>query len=92
MADPRYFTTPQDVADAIRAERAIRRWSQAKLAAQAGVGRKLVIALEAAKPTVELGKALAVLAALDIQPVALPAPRRPVDPGDIDVEAHLARF
>jgi len=90
--EQRYFITSQDVADTIRAQRAIRRWSQTALAERAGVGRRFIVDLEAGKPTVELGKTLKVLDALDIHAVALPPAPTPAAPGDFDLDAHLDRF
>ena len=52
---------------------------QDELAAAAGVGLRFLVELERGKPTVQLGRTLAVLAAvgLDLQVVArLPAPNR----------------
>jgi transcriptional regulator with XRE-family HTH domain len=55
---------------------------QDELAAAAGVGLRFLVELERGKPTVELGRALAVLAAvgLDLQVVARLSPAAPAAP------------
>ncbi|MEX1128282.1 MAG: helix-turn-helix transcriptional regulator [Vicinamibacterales bacterium] len=60
----------------VRAARKAQGLRQDQLAAAAGVGLRFLVELEAGKPTVRLGKALEVLAALGcrVEIVAPPAP------------------
>ena len=58
--------TSRDFGAAIRQARRAHDWSQAQLAARAGVGRPWLSELETGKRTAELGRALAVLDALDL--------------------------
>jgi y4mF family transcriptional regulator len=58
------MTTPSDLAADIRALRRDNGLTQAGLAAAAGVGLRFLIELEAGKPTLQLGKVMAVLDAL----------------------------
>ncbi len=51
----------------VRAKRRQQGLRQAELAALAGVGNRFVSELEHGKPTVELGRAIGVLAALGVQ-------------------------
>jgi len=65
--------TPTDIGTAIRAARKAQGLRQDELAAAANVGVRFLIELEAGKETAQLGKTLAVLAALGIN-VALSIP------------------
>jgi y4mF family transcriptional regulator len=58
--------TPQALGAAVRGERLKLRLTQASLAKSAGVSRPWLTQFEAGKPTVELGRVLAVIAALGI--------------------------
>lgn len=58
--------TPTDIGTAIRAARKAQGLRQDELAAAANVGVRFLIELEAGKETAQLGKTLAVLAALGI--------------------------
>ena len=71
---------------AIRRARTDQGMSQTELAAMAGVGRPWLSELETGKRTVELGRALLVLSALDLAVTFTPAPkpgRSVVDLGEI---------
>lgn len=68
------MTAPLDIAAIVKAERRRLKLRQAELAAAAGVGVRFLIELEAGKPTVQLGKTLAVLDALGLDCTF--APRR----------------
>lgn len=57
---------PTDIGTAIRAARKAQGLRQDELAAAANVGVRFLIELEAGKETAQLGKTLAVLAALGI--------------------------
>jgi y4mF family transcriptional regulator len=59
--------TPLDLATTVKAARRALKLKQTELAAAAGVGIRFVVELEAAKPTVQLGKTLAVLEALGLE-------------------------
>jgi transcriptional regulator, y4mF family len=59
--------TPNDIGTTIRAERKAQGLRQDELAAAANVGVRFLIELEAGKETAQLGKTLAVLAALGIK-------------------------
>ena len=65
--------TPTDIGTTIRAARKAQGLRQDELAAAANVGVRFLIELEAGKETAQLGKTLAVLAALGIN-VALTIP------------------
>ena len=58
--------TPTDIGTTIRAARKAQGLRQDELAAAANVGVRFLIELEAGKQTAQLGKTLAVLAALGI--------------------------
>ncbi len=90
--DNRFLSTPDAVAEAVRAGRAEKGISQAQLAAKAHVGRRFVIDLEAGHARAELGKVLDVLEALDIHAMALPAPRIDKAPEDVDLDEVIRRF
>lgn len=67
------MTTPTDIGTTIRAARKAQGLRQDELAAAANVGVRFLIELEAGKETAQLGKTLAVLAALGID-VSLTVP------------------
>ena len=60
------FATTYELGAAVRAARKAQNLRQEELAGVAGVGTRFVIELEAGKPTIQLGKAMAVLAALGL--------------------------
>lgn len=62
----RIITDAADLGVAVRAARKRLGVSQETLAAAAGVGQRFVVEREAGKPTVQLDRVLAVLAALDV--------------------------
>ena len=68
----RFMTTPSDIATTIKAARRALKLRQAELAAATGVGLRFLIELEAGKPTVQLGKVLAVLNALGLDCTLVP--------------------
>jgi HTH-type transcriptional regulator/antitoxin HipB len=70
------------IAAAVKAARRSLRLRQEELAAAAGVGVRFLIELEAGKPTIQLGKTLAVLDALGLEVTLTPrsAERAPEDP------------
>jgi HTH-type transcriptional regulator/antitoxin HipB len=61
------MTKPSDFGAAVRSARRALKLRQAELAAAAGVGLRFLVELEAGKPTVHLGKVLAVLDALGLE-------------------------
>jgi y4mF family transcriptional regulator len=61
------MTTPSDIAARVKAARRALNPRQAELAAAAGVGVRFLIDLKAGKPTIQLGKTLAVLNALGLE-------------------------
>jgi y4mF family transcriptional regulator len=76
------MVTPSSLGEAIQRARKAMGLRQDELAAAAGVGLRFLVELERGKPTVQLGRALAVVAAvgLDLQlvrrgPAPDPAPR-----------------
>lgn len=73
----------------VRRRRREGRLTQRELALVAGVGERFVVELETGKPTCQLGKALAVAAALGIELVDVRAPAGtvPDEPEFPDVEA-----
>jgi y4mF family transcriptional regulator len=66
--------TPEELGTIVREARRGMGLTQEQLAAAAGVGPRFLIELEAGKPTVQLGKALAVLTVLGCY-VRIDAPR-----------------
>lgn len=60
----------KDLASLIKQERKARAWTQAELAERSGVSRDWIIALEQAKPSVELALVLRTLKALNL-PLAI---------------------
>ncbi len=57
----------RDIAALVKQERKKRGWTQAELAMRSGVSRDWIIALEKAKPTLELGLVLRAVKALGIR-------------------------
>lgn len=66
--------------------------TQAELARRAEVSRRFVIEVEKGHPRAELDKVLALLHALNIRPYALPPVVPSAEPGEIDLDEHLARY
>lgn len=66
--------TPTEIGAAVRQARKAMGLRQDEFAAAAGVGLRFLVELERGKPTIQLGRALAVLAAagLDLQLVGRP--------------------
>ena len=58
----------------VRRERKAQKLRQAELAAAAGVGIRFIVDLEAGKPTLQLEKALHVLATLGCEVIIAPPP------------------
>jgi len=86
--------TPQALGAAARGQRSKLRLTQAAVAEAAGVSRAWLTEFEAGKPTVELGRVLAVVAALGItldlrvgEPEARPPGSEP-----LDLDALLDRY
>jgi len=71
----RPIQTSRAFGSAVRRARNDRGLSQVELAARAGVGRPWLSELETGKRTAELGRALSVLAALDLAVAFVPRPR-----------------
>ena len=69
------MTTTNDIATSVKSTRRALKLRQAELAAAAGVGVRFVIELEAGKPTIQLGKTLAVLNALGLDCDLVPRSR-----------------
>lgn len=86
--------SPATVGAIIRARRTARGWSQQALADRAGVSRKFLIDLEAGHDRAELGKTMAVTAALGLSLAATdPIPRgRDYDPARRDYAETFARL
>lgn len=68
----KYIDTVDRLAVVIQTARRERGWTQQILAEHAGVGRRLIIDLEAGHPRAEIGKVLRVLKVLGIEPLAVP--------------------
>lgn len=66
----------KDHASITKQERKARAWTQAELAESSGVSRDWIIALEQAKPSVELALTLRTLKALNL-PLAINQPKQP---------------
>ena len=77
----------KDLASLIKQERKARAWTQAELAERSGVSRDWIIALEQAKPSVELALVLRTLKALNL-PLAINQPNQPTVE-EINLEAVL---
>lgn len=69
-----------DLASLIRQERKTRGWTQAELAERSGVSRDWIIALERAKPSVELGLVLRTMKALSL-PLSINKPESTTQAG-----------
>lgn len=67
-----FIDTIERLAHVVRAARVEQGGTQADLATRAGVGRRFVVDVEAGHPRAELGKTLALLRTLGIQPLAVP--------------------
>jgi len=78
--------TPRDIGRVVRQRRRSRGWSQGRLAAEAGVSRQWVVAMEAGKATAELGTLLRTLAALGLAIDLVDAP--PLH-GEVDLDTLL---
>ncbi|MGJ8639264.1 MAG: helix-turn-helix domain-containing protein [Opitutaceae bacterium] len=77
----------KDLASLIKQERKARAWTQAKLAERSGVSRDWIIALEQAKPSVELALVLRTLKALNL-PLVINKPNQPAQ-GEINLDDIL---
>ena len=73
--------TPAEIGQLVRRTRRAQRLRQDQLAGAAGVGVRFLVELEAGKATAQLGKALAVLAALGCTLRIEPPPRAAADGG-----------
>lgn len=69
-----FIDTTERLAQVVRTSRIEQGLTQAELARRAGVGRRFVIDLERGHPRAEIGKILAVLHGLGVQPLAVPIP------------------
>lgn len=67
-----FIHTAQRLGEVVAAARHELGLTQAQLAAKAGVGRRFIVDVEAGHDRAELGKVLAVLDALGLQPRAVP--------------------
>lgn len=67
----------------MRARRLELDWSQARLAAAAGVSRQWVVAFEAGKSTAEIGAVLRAVRALRMTLDLVPLPPDPIDLGEL---------
>ena len=61
-----HYITPAELGAIVRATRKAQKLRQDQLAGVANVGLRFIVDLEAGKPTVQIGKALTVLAALGV--------------------------
>ena len=89
--------TPHDLGAAARGRRQTLKLSQAEVAAAAGVSRAWVTEFEAGKPTVELGRVLALLEALDLTldlraPGETPAQRSPRTGTSPDLDSLMEEY
>jgi y4mF family transcriptional regulator len=73
------MVTPKDIGTIIRSERKAQGLRQGELAASANVGVRFLIELESGKVTAQLGKTLAVLAALGIEVALTPPHTTPLE-------------
>ena len=76
-----------ELASLIKQERKARAWTQAELAERSGVSRDWIIALEQAKPSVELALVLRTLKALNL-PLTINKPSQST-PDAINLDAIL---
>lgn len=88
----KFLATTEAVAETVHTQRLANGWSQAELAAKAGVGRRFVVDLEAGHPRAELAKVLSVLDALGVHALALPSEPVPHDLDAVDLDAVVERF
>jgi HTH-type transcriptional regulator/antitoxin HipB len=90
--------TPQDLGAAVRGRRRALELSQTKVAEAAGVSRPWLAEFETGKSTVELGRVLSVLEALDFKldlraPDETPAEMAGVQPGDlVDLDVLMEEY
>ncbi|MDQ8209584.1 helix-turn-helix domain-containing protein [Coraliomargarita sp. SDUM461003] len=70
----------KDLASLVKQERKNRGWTQVQLAERSGVSRDWIIALEQAKPSIELALVLRTLKALNL-PLAINQPSQSVQDG-----------
>lgn len=86
--------TPQTLGAAARGQRLKLRLTQAAVAEAAGVSRAWLAEFEAGKPTVELGRVLAVVAALGITlDLRVNEPDAPsAGPEPLDLDAYLDHY
>ena len=82
----RTIRTARDLGIAIRRARHDRKWSQTELARRAAVSRQWLSEVETGKRTVELGRVLTLLDALDL---ALTVTDSPTDSGAVDLDDLL---
>jgi transcriptional regulator with XRE-family HTH domain len=66
------WTTSAELADAVLVAREAAGFSQAQLAARAGVSRRFLNQLEHGKSSLRVDKVIAVLAALSLAPLVVP--------------------
>ncbi len=87
LGQPRRLSSMVEVGSLLRAERAARRLTQAAMAAQLGIGRQTLIALESGAEGASAGMVLRILTDLGVTIVALPAaagdPESAPEPGVI---------
>lgn len=84
--------TPQDLAAVARGRRLADGLSQAKVAEAAGVSRAWLADFEGGKPTVELGRVLAVLSALDLTVDVHGQDTAAEEPGELDLGALMTEY
>jgi len=95
MAEERRFmTTPEELASAVKDRRRELHLTQAQVAQTAGVTRQFVSMVERSHPTAELGKVLAVLDAVQIHALAIPAPvaSQHKNMNELDLNQHLRDY
>jgi y4mF family transcriptional regulator len=88
MEDPMDLRTPSDLAALIRDRRRALGWTQQDLADRCGSTKRWIVALEGGKSSLNLGKVLAALAALDLVLVVRPRSDTPGSP----LDAYLDGF
>lgn len=88
-----WVRTVRELGASIRSSRSARHLSQTDLAERAGVSRKWVSELERGKSTVEVGRVLQVLDALDLDVRLVPRPEpEPGGDGRVDLDDHLREY
>jgi len=90
--DRMFLATPEAVGQAVRQARLGAHLTQAQLARAAGVGRRFIVDVEAGHPRAELAKVLAVLEAVGIHAMALPAAPERKGPDGVNLDEVVARF